>query len=64
MWIPPATELTERAFGDLVVSGAPTANLVPHAQLAALAIEHGLEVMTPDSDFARFPGVRWRNPLI
>lgn len=64
MWISPATELTVRAFGDLVVSCAPTANLVPDAQLAALAIEHGLEVKTADSDFARFPGVRWRNPLI
>lgn len=26
-------------------------------------LEHGLEVMTADTDFARFPGVRWCNPL-
>lgn len=40
-----------------------TGNLVPDAQLAALAIEHGLVVHTADSDFARFPGLRWTNPL-
>lgn len=31
--------------------------------LAALAIEHGAEIHTNDVDFARFPGVRWFNPL-
>ena len=33
------------------------------AMLAALAIEHGLELWSTDTDFARFPGLRWRNPL-
>jgi uncharacterized protein len=36
--------------------------LVTDAYLAALAIEHGCELVTTDSDFARF-GVRWRHPL-
>jgi predicted nucleic acid-binding protein len=31
--------------------------------LAALAIEHGAELLSLDSDFARFPRLRWRNPL-
>ena len=31
--------------------------------LAALAIEHGLTVMSVDTDFARFGEVRWENPL-
>jgi hypothetical protein len=31
--------------------------------LAALAIEHGLIVCSNDNDFARFPNVRWLNPL-
>ena len=39
-------------------------NLVMDAHLAALAIEHGLQVHSTDSDFARFPGLRWINPLI
>jgi hypothetical protein len=35
----------------------------PDAHLAALAIEHGLELFSTDSDFARFEGLRWKNPL-
>ena len=37
--------------------------LVTDAYLAALAIEHGCELVTTDSDFARFQGLRWRHPL-
>lgn len=37
--------------------------LVADAYLAALAIEHGCELITTDSDFARFKGLRWRHPL-
>lgn len=39
------------------------ANLVTDAHIAALAIEYQAEVHSNDSDFARFPGLRWRNPL-
>jgi uncharacterized protein len=28
-----------------------------------LAIEHGLTLCSTDGDFARFPGLRWTNPL-
>lgn len=38
-------------------------NLVNDAHLAALAIEHGAELNSCDSDFARFSGLRWVNPL-
>ena len=37
--------------------------LVSDAYVAALAIEHGCELVTTDSDFARFKGLRWRHPL-
>jgi toxin-antitoxin system PIN domain toxin len=37
-------------------------NLVNDAHLAALALEHGAEVVSYDADFARFAGVRWRSP--
>ena len=37
--------------------------LVSDAYLAALAIEHGCELVTTDSDFARFDGLRWKHPL-
>ncbi len=38
-------------------------NLVPDAHLAALAIENGATLCSTDRDFARFPGLRWENPL-
>lgn len=38
-------------------------NLIPDAHLAAIALEHGAELCSCDSDFARFPGIRWTNPL-
>jgi uncharacterized protein len=38
-------------------------NLVSDAQIAAFAIEYGAVLCTADSDFLRFPGLRWRNPL-
>lgn len=39
-------------------------NLTTDAHLAALAVEHGAEVCSTDADFARFPGVKWSNPLV
>ena len=38
-------------------------NHVGDAHLAALAIEHGAELCSADTDFARFPGLRWTNPV-
>lgn len=37
-------------------------NLVSDAHLAALALEHGATVVTYDTDFSRFPGVKWQQP--
>ncbi len=50
-------------FERLCRDAGATGNLVPDAYLAALAIEHGAELITTDRDFARFPGLRWRHPL-
>jgi uncharacterized protein len=38
-------------------------NLTTDAHIAALAVEWRAEVATTDTDFARFPKVRWFNPL-
>jgi toxin-antitoxin system PIN domain toxin len=38
-------------------------DLTTDAHLAALAIERGLILQTTDADFARFPGLKWNNPL-
>lgn len=50
-------------FRNLLRDGQAVANLVPDAHLAALAVEHGCELVSTDADFARFRGLRWRNPL-
>ena len=39
-----------------------TGGLIADAYHAAVAIEHGCEWVTNDTDFARFPGLRWRPP--
>jgi toxin-antitoxin system PIN domain toxin len=37
-------------------------NLTTDAHLAALALEHGADIVSFDRDFARFPGIRHRLP--
>ena len=37
-------------------------NLTTDAHLAVLAMERGYVLHTTDTDFARFPGLRWVNP--
>jgi toxin-antitoxin system PIN domain toxin len=50
-------------FRRMIVEGAAAGPRVTDAQLAALTIEHGGVLYTADRDFARFPGLRWKNPL-
>jgi toxin-antitoxin system PIN domain toxin len=58
----PGKRHPEILFGFLRAIGAG-GNLTTDAHLAALAVEHDLEICTTDRDFGRFPGLRWRNPL-
>ena len=58
-----STERHWAVFRKLLVEGQAVANLVTDAHLAALAIEHGCELNSTDSDFSRFPGLKWKNPL-
>lgn len=62
-WMPPVSARTTSILGGLVRRYQLTGNLIPDAQLAALAIEHGLVLCSNDSDFARFKELRWHNPL-
>ena len=48
---------------DLIEKAAIRGALVSDAFLAAIAIEHGCELVTTDIDFARFEGLRWRHPF-
>ena len=63
VWIPQATDTHRVVVGSLLEATVTRANLVPDAHLAAIAIEHGLVLCSTDGDFARFPGLRWENPL-
>jgi hypothetical protein len=63
VWIPSPTERHAATLARLLGDPGVTGDLVPDAHLAALAIEHGLELCSNDGDFARFPGLRWSNPL-
>jgi predicted nucleic acid-binding protein len=47
---------------ELLESAGAGGNLVNDAHLAALALEHGADVVSFDRDFARFEGVRWIMP--
>lgn len=62
VWTPSPTDRHRETFG-LLVPHITRPTLVPDAHLAALAIEHGLTLISTDGDFARFPGLRWTDPL-
>ncbi len=63
VWIPLPTERHAEVLGKLLAEPGVHGNLVPDAHLAALAIEHGLTLCSTDGDFARFPRLKWLNPL-
>jgi uncharacterized protein len=48
-----------KLFASLGTAG----NFTTDTHIAALAIEHQAEVHSSDADFARFPGLRWTNPV-
>jgi toxin-antitoxin system PIN domain toxin len=50
-------------FLGLIEETGVAGNLTTDAHLAALAIEYRAEVATNDTDFSRFEGLRWFNPL-
>ena len=58
-----ATERHSAILRGLVEPLGTAGNITSDAHLAALAIEYGGEVCSADTDFARFPGLRWTNPL-
>lgn len=60
--IHPGARHAEIVFQLLEQAGS-AGNLTTDAHLAALAIEHQAELHSADADMARFPGLRWVNPL-
>ena len=61
--VPPAGERTVRILERLMLDHHLTSSMTTDAQLAALAIEHGVAVVSADTDFARFPDLTWINPI-
>jgi predicted nucleic acid-binding protein len=60
----PQPEREHRGILSKTLHSSGGANLIPDAHLAALAIEHGLSLCTTDGDFARFPRLKWHNPIL
>ena len=52
-----------RLLRQMIIEGQAFGPLVSDAQIAALTIEYGAVLYSTDRDFARFPGLRWVNPL-
>ncbi len=63
VWVPSPGSSYAEILGRLVLGYDIRGNLVPDAQLAALGLEHGLAICSADTDFARFTGIEWVNPL-
>ena len=58
---PPQTHF--QTWSSLLKRLGTAGDLTTDAHLAALAIERGLVLQTTDADFARFPGLKWENPI-
>ena len=62
-WIPTPTERHADILRSLIVTYELRGNTISDAEIAALAISHGIAVCSADTDFARFRELRWVNPL-
>jgi hypothetical protein len=62
VWIPAPGRGHRAILGRLLTDLDLRANLVPDAVLAALCLEHGLRMISADTDFARFSELDWFNP--
>jgi toxin-antitoxin system PIN domain toxin len=57
------TERHWRLFTQAASGGQARGPMLMDAHIAALAVEHGATLMSADRGFARFPGLRFRNPI-
>jgi toxin-antitoxin system PIN domain toxin len=57
------TERHASVLRELLAPLGAGGNLSSDAHLAALAIEHGATLCSCDTDFSRFAGLRWADPL-
>jgi toxin-antitoxin system PIN domain toxin len=62
-WLPEPTAQYRDVLMSLIRAYDVRGSLVTDAQLAALAIDHGVPIVSTDTDVARFRSVEWINPL-
>jgi hypothetical protein len=62
-WIPEPGRGHRAILARLMCDLDVRANLVTDAVLAALCVEHGLQMVSADSDFVRFQEIDWLNPV-
>lgn len=62
-WIPQPGRGHATILKALITRLDLRAGLVSDAVLAAMCIEHGLQIVSADSDFARFTEITWINPV-
>jgi toxin-antitoxin system PIN domain toxin len=62
-WVPAPGRGHREILESLLIDHDLRAGLVTDGVLAAIAMEHGLTVVSADSDFARFPQIGWTNPV-
>lgn len=63
VFIPAPTEHHWEILQNLLIESQSSANHVPDAHLAALAIEHGAILYSCDYDFGRYKNLHWKNPI-
>jgi toxin-antitoxin system PIN domain toxin len=61
--VPALSERLVPTLAEVCRAAGATADRVPDAYLAALALDLDAELITADRGFARFEGLRWRHPL-
>ncbi|MCC5953212.1 MAG: PIN domain-containing protein [Acidimicrobiia bacterium] len=62
-WVPQPGRGHRAILEDLIVRLDLRSGLVADAALAAMCIEHGVAIVSADSDFARFTDLTWINPV-
>ena len=62
-WVPEPGRGHREILRDLTTRLDLRAGLVTDAVLAAICIEHGLDIVSADSDFGRFADLTWINPV-
>ena len=62
-WVPVPGERHAEVLLELLRRLRLVGPVVSDAHLAALALERGTGIWSTDTDFSRFPGLRWEDPL-